>query len=96
MEVMLEIYRTLKALGMEWKEKKNLGGLGNLRAKGLVGGYGRGNVERNVDLDGPGEVDLKAASSIYFVETRARVQDLVVCIRQLLVRSHLPMLDFRC
>ena len=81
MEVMLEIYRTLKALGMEWKEKKNLGGLGNLRAKGLIGGYGRGDkytVERNMDLDGPGDVDLKAASSIYFVETRARVQDIVV------------------
>ena len=80
MEVMLEIYRTLRALGMEWKEKKNLGGLGNLRAKGLVGGYGRvdKNIERNTDLDGAGEVDLKAASSIYFVETRARVQDIVV------------------
>ncbi|KAJ2937023.1 hypothetical protein H1R20_g78, partial [Candolleomyces eurysporus] len=25
MEVMLEIYRTLKTIGMEWKEKKNLG-----------------------------------------------------------------------
>lgn len=81
MEVMLEIYRTLRALGMEWKEKKNLGGLGNLRAKGLVGGYGRGdryNIERNVELDGQGDVDLKAAGSIYFVETRARVQDIVV------------------
>ncbi len=86
MEVMLEIYRTLRALGMEWKEKKNLGGLGNLKVKGLVGGYGRGdrhNVERNTELDGPGDVDLKAASSIYFVETRARVQDIVVsAIRQ--------------
>jgi len=82
MEVMLEIYRTLKALGMEWKEKKNLGGLGNLRAKGLIGGYGRGErytIDRNADMDGPGEVDLKAASSVYFVETRARVQDIVVC-----------------
>lgn len=80
MEVMLEIYRTLRALGMEWKEKKNLGGLGNLRAKGLVGTHGKGekNIERNKDLDGSGEVDLKAASSIYFVETRARVQDIVV------------------
>ncbi len=80
MEVMLEIYRTLRALGMEWKEKKNLGGLGTLRAKGLVGGYGRvdKNIERNTDLDGAGEVDLKAAGSIYFVETRARVQDIVV------------------
>lgn len=80
MEVMLEIYRTLRALGMEWKEKKNLGRLGTLRAKGLVSGYGRvdKNIERNTDLDGAGEVDLKAAGSIYFVETRARVQDIVV------------------
>jgi carbon catabolite-derepressing protein kinase len=91
MEVMLEIYRTLKALGMEWKEKKNLGGLGNLRAKGLIGCYGRGdkyNVERNVDLDGAGEVDLKAASSVYFVETRARVQDIVVCLYIVLQVAH--------
>jgi carbon catabolite-derepressing protein kinase len=91
MEVMLEIYRTLRALGMEWKEKKNLGGLGNLRAKGLVGGYGRvdKNIERNTDLDGAGEVDLKAAGSIYFVETRARVQDIVVS-------NLLPMLYTFC
>ena len=76
MEVMLEIYRTLKTLGMEWKEKKNLGGLGGLKARG-----GKGmNVERVRELDGGGGVDLKAASSIYFVETRARVQDVVVCI----------------
>ena len=95
MEVMLEIYRTLRALGMEWKEKKNLGGLGNLRAKGLVGGYGRGdryNIERNVELDGPGDVDLKAAGSIYFVETRARVQDIVVSIpfRQSILKFDIP------
>ncbi|KAF8167198.1 snf 1 [Crassisporium funariophilum] len=76
MEVMLEIYRTLKTLGMEWKEKKNLGGLGGLRAKAA---RERGAlVERARELDGGGGVDLKAASSIYFVETRARVQDVVV------------------
>lgn len=75
MEVMLEIYRTLKTLGMEWKEKKNLGGLGGLKKSKS----GKGpHLERNRDLDGDGGVDLKAASSIYFVETRARVQDVVV------------------
>ncbi|KAF9011448.1 kinase-like domain-containing protein [Cyathus striatus] len=42
-------------LGMEWKEKRDLGGLGG----------------RNRDLDG-------SAAGIYFVETRARVQDVVV------------------
>jgi carbon catabolite-derepressing protein kinase len=74
MEVMLEIYRTLKTLGMEWKEKKSLGGLGGVRRRGN-GGAG---VERARDLDGEGVVDLKAAAGVYFVETRARVQEVVV------------------
>jgi carbon catabolite-derepressing protein kinase len=75
MEVMLEIYRTLKTLNMEWKEKKNFGGLGGVRRRGN-GGVG---IERARDLDGEGVVDLKAAAGVYFVETRARVQDVVVC-----------------
>ncbi|PPR02748.1 hypothetical protein CVT26_009459, partial [Gymnopilus dilepis] len=89
MEVMLEIYRTLKTLGMEWKEKKNLGGLGGVKARearlamqraenAAASPNGARTVERNPQLDGSGGVDLKAASSIYFVETRARVQDVVV------------------
>ncbi|KAF8971933.1 kinase-like domain-containing protein [Flammula alnicola] len=79
MEVMLEIYRTLRILGMEWKEKKNLGGLGGLKARAArASGKGGANIERNREMDGTGGVDLKAASSIYFVETRARVQDVVV------------------
>ncbi|KXN86004.1 Carbon catabolite-derepressing protein kinase [Leucoagaricus sp. SymC.cos] len=73
MEVMLEIYRTLKALGMEWKEKKNLGGLGGIKPK-----RGSVSIERAREYDGNGYVDLKAASGIYFVETRARIQDVVV------------------
>jgi carbon catabolite-derepressing protein kinase len=72
MEVMLEIYRTLAVLGMEWKEKKNLGGLGGI--KGKQGG----KIERNAAADGDEPVDLKAASNIYFVETRARVRDVVI------------------
>ncbi|KAG5341666.1 hypothetical protein C0989_008161 [Termitomyces sp. Mn162] len=75
MEVMLEIYRTLKALGMEWKEKKNLGGLGGIMRPRRGGSAG---IERNRTLDGDGSVDLRAAAGIYFVETRARVQDVVV------------------
>lgn len=75
MEVMLEIYRTLRALGMEWKEKKNLGGLGGVRPPGIER---RKDSHGGVDLNHPGGVDLKAASSVYFVETRARVQDVVV------------------
>ena len=70
MEVMLEIYKTLKALGMEWKEKKDLGGLGGVRNGEKV------KIERAREYDG--YVDLRAASSVYFVETRARVQDVVV------------------
>jgi len=75
MEVMLEIYRTLKALGMEWKEKKNLGGLGGVAPGGK---RSDGRIERAREWDGSGHVDLKAAAGIYFVETRARVQDVVV------------------
>ncbi|KDQ62967.1 hypothetical protein JAAARDRAFT_120371 [Jaapia argillacea MUCL 33604] len=87
MEVMLEIYRTLRALGMEWKEKRDLGGLGGIRKEtnGTTNGHantgrksGDRRVERNKDMDGSGYVDLKRAASIYFVETRARVQDVVV------------------
>ena len=76
MEVMLEIYRTLKALGMEWKEKRNLGGLGGLRHPSHRSGS---VIGRAGELDGEGYVDLKAAAAIYFVETRARVQGVVVC-----------------
>ncbi|KAH9932110.1 snf 1 [Epithele typhae] len=74
MEVMLEIYRTLKALGMEWKEKNDLGGLGaKALAKERRGGT---KIERAREYDD--YVDLRAASAIYFIETRARVQDVVV------------------
>lgn len=73
MEVMLEIYRTLKALGMEWKEKGDLGGLGGVhRSRDRAE---RAKIERARDLD---YVDLRVASAIYFIETRARVQDVVV------------------
>lgn len=79
MEVMFEIYRVLKQLGMEWKEKKNLGGLGGVKARAAHAAMkGQVEIERNPEYDGDGGVDLKAASSIYFVETRARVQDVVV------------------
>ncbi|OCH92968.1 CAMK/CAMKL/AMPK protein kinase [Obba rivulosa] len=90
MEVMLEIYRTLKALGMEWKEKKDLGGLGGLRRDK------RAKIERAREYDGAGYVDLRAASSIYFVETRARVQDVVVLMNlQLYMVDHVNYLvDF--
>lgn len=78
MEVMLEIYRTLSVLNMEWKEKKYLGGLGGKQTN-----TERFNIERRYDLDGrtsPPAVDAKMAASIYYVETRARIDDIVVCI----------------
>jgi carbon catabolite-derepressing protein kinase len=51
-----------------------LGGLGGLKGRK---GSGAG-IERVRELDGSGGVDLKSAAGIYFVETRARVQDVVV------------------
>ncbi|KIY45370.1 snf 1 [Fistulina hepatica ATCC 64428] len=75
MEVMHEIYKTLKALGMEWKEKRRLGGLG-----GIVRGSPNGHIERAHQYDGGGDIeyDARLASQIYFVETRARVGNVVV------------------
>jgi len=78
MEVMLEIYRTLKTLGMEWKEKRNLGGLGGIRPQRQRSGTNGARIERAKELDGCDTVDLRAAASVYFIETRARVQDVVV------------------
>jgi carbon catabolite-derepressing protein kinase len=78
MEVMLEIYRTLKALGMEWKEKRNLGGLGGVKSRPRSSMDGGAKIERAREMDGSDSVDLRVAASVYFVETRARVQDVVV------------------
>jgi carbon catabolite-derepressing protein kinase len=77
MEVMLEIYRTLKALGMEWKEKRNLGGLGGVKSRPRSSMDGGAKIERAREMDGSESVDLRVAASVYFVETRARVQDVV-------------------
>lgn len=78
MEVMLEIYRTLKSLGMEWKEKRNLGGLGGIQPQRQRSNTNGTRIERARELDGCETVDLRAAASVYFIETRARVQDVVV------------------
>ncbi|KAH8111878.1 Pkinase-domain-containing protein [Phellopilus nigrolimitatus] len=77
MEVMSAIYASLKSLSMEWKEKKDLGGLCAFHSRAKD----RPTIERNRDFDGhgpAGRVDLRAASSIYFVETRSRQDDVVV------------------
>jgi hypothetical protein len=74
LQVMSQLYEALKSLGMEWKEKEDLGGLGGIRPS-----EGRnGRMERARELDGAGAVDLKAAVGIYFVEVRTRIHDVVV------------------
>ncbi|KIY64182.1 Pkinase-domain-containing protein [Cylindrobasidium torrendii FP15055 ss-10] len=74
MEIMLEIYKTLKQLGMEWKEKADLGGLGGHR----VQPNGLPVIERNQGLDGAGGINPKTAAQVYSIETRARTNDVVV------------------
>ncbi|KAJ6541755.1 snf 1 [Mycena capillaripes] len=66
MEVMLEIYKTLLSMGMEWKEKKHLGCLG------------RTPTGRDDYSDERSDENMRAAAGIFCIETRARVQDIVV------------------
>ncbi|KAJ7757584.1 snf 1 [Mycena metata] len=66
MEVMLEIYKTLLSMGMEWKEKKNLGCLG------------RTSAGRDDYCDERSDESMRAAAGIFCIETRARVQNIVV------------------
>ncbi|TFK99504.1 kinase-like domain-containing protein [Pterulicium gracile] len=89
MEIMLEIYRALEALGMEWKEKRTLGGLGGIRRRSASykmeqyssdgSEYAENeHIERKSSLDGDEEIDMKSASGIFFIETRARARGVVV------------------
>lgn len=64
MEVMLEIYQTLKALGMQWKEKGGQWGLN-------VG-------EDRQEMEDDEQNFSKETLDIYFVETRCRVREVVV------------------
>lgn len=84
MEILLEIYKTLKVLGMEWLEKKTLGGLGGVNTRVKRDENGILKIEREKRLDGPGEIDLQKALGAYLIETRTRAQDVVV------FRSHFP------
>lgn len=79
MEIVLEIYKTLKVLDMEWVEKKSLGELGGVKTRLVRDDNGMSKIERVKKLDGQGDVDLRLASSIYLIEARSRVQDVVVC-----------------
>jgi carbon catabolite-derepressing protein kinase len=92
MEVMLEIYRVLKNMGMEWREKRDLGGLGGIfkdkNTQPSTESRRHRTVERVTEHDGP-LIDLKKAASIYFVETRGRVGDVVVSL-MLASLYHIP------
>ena len=78
MEVILVIYCTLKTLEMEWKEKRNLGGLGSIQPQWQRLNINGVRIEGTKELDGSDAVDLRAAASVYFIEARARVQDVAV------------------
>jgi carbon catabolite-derepressing protein kinase len=68
MEVMLEIYRTLKALKMEWKPKKR-------REEGAEGTEEEDSKKRRRREE---EERVKKAQELYFVETRCRMDDVMV------------------
>ena len=61
---------------MEWKEKRDLGGLCALHPKSKD----RAKIERHRQWDSPADhrVDLRAAAQVYLVETRSREGDVVV------------------
>lgn len=74
MEVMLEIYRTLKTLQMEWKPKKYVS-----EDEGRAGEDEEPKKRRRREE----EERVKKAQELYFVETRCRMDDVMV-------RSSLP------
>lgn len=76
MEVVSAIYASLRSLGMEWKEKRDLGGLCAVHPKSKD----RAKIERRRLRDGPPDhrVDLRAAAQVYLVEIRCREGDVVV------------------
>lgn len=82
MEVMLEIYRTLKTLKMEWKAKARDGADGAQGEDGEEGAKER-ERERGEESDKQRrrreeEERIKKAQELYFVETRCRMDDVMV------------------
>nr|XP_019047640.1 CAMK/CAMKL/AMPK protein kinase [Kwoniella bestiolae CBS 10118]OCF26570.1 CAMK/CAMKL/AMPK protein kinase [Kwoniella bestiolae CBS 10118] len=76
MEVMLEIYKTLNVLGMQWKKKEDI-------ALPEIGGAPPGGYTEEVEaaLEQFAEetgARPKSAQSLYHVETRARYGDVIV------------------
>jgi len=93
MEVMLEIYKTLGILGMQWRKKEGI----NMPEIGPppAGGYteevdaaieqwtGECGIAPVMGKRSPGKKDVaaqdKAAQGLYLVETRARYGEIMVC-----------------
>ncbi|GAA6000514.1 uncharacterized protein JCM10292_001550 [Rhodotorula paludigena] len=78
MEVMLEIYRTLKALGMEWRVRasdadKENEGEGKAKEREGGGQESEGRRRRREE-----DERQKKANELYFVETRCRMDDVMV------------------
>ncbi|GAA95657.1 uncharacterized protein L969DRAFT_92784 [Mixia osmundae IAM 14324] len=75
MEVMLEIYRTLKVLGFEWKRKD----VSQDQSGGETGSDQREVVhEDSKSRRRKEEERVKKAQALYFVETRCRMDDMMV------------------
>ena len=73
MEVMLEIYRTLKTLGMEWKEKLILGGLGGIPDKEQYRRV-RGENEQEGEDDDSSALSVLIESYAPWGDERARIE----------------------
>ncbi|CED85333.1 pkinase-domain-containing protein [Phaffia rhodozyma] len=92
MEVMLEIYRTLKSLGMEWRKKPPAPDSlspNNGESPAGVGAHGRAKKDY--------AAEEKYLQGLFFVETRCRVRDVVVRMDLQLykVDSQNYLVDFR-
>jgi carbon catabolite-derepressing protein kinase len=93
MEVMLEIYRTLKALHMEWKPKESSSGA--IKSEKEANGDESGGGAK-VEVEEPKkrrrreeEERVKKAQELYFVETRCRMDDVMVCSSRSLSSTYL-------